>query len=1098
LFTAYCTAQNLDEINGKAREYFSKGEYEKALPWTQMIADSAKKAFGSNHPAYANCLINLGILYANLQRNDKAEAAYLEANRIFKLDVVANEKGYIKSLNFLATFYHKVQKFEKAESIFSEIKNYNLKRFGQNSEEYATTLTLMAKMYMDWQHYPAAETIFLQVKDIRKNLLGTNHIYYAYTVDDLGNLYREMGKHKEAEYYCLEAIRVWKVYGNERIKEQAKTLNVLALTYNDMGQLVKALNSALVSLDYSGKSNGEMSVDYASCLNTLAMVYQGLARYKDAEESFIKSMSLRKKLLGENHLHYTTSLNNLASLYLEEGVYEKAEPLYIQAKEIRKKVLGENSMPYAVSLANLGYLYMELGLMEKATPLILQSRDIMGRVLGRQHPDYAFRLLDLVTIYNATGNSKEAEKLCLQGIDILRKANGENHIYVLNALNRLSITYFRMKDYTRAAQIGEEVVTKAKNILGDTHPNYFSSIGALAVTNLTAGNYQKAEKLFSEVLNNGKKYLGEQHPVYINSLIYAPFLYASMGNHVRAEALLIEGSQYLKQNAINTFATLSEKEKRNFLQRDINGGNLNFANSILFYHKSPSLVKQNFNQLLFLKSLTLSDTKDVLVSLRNSRDLNHRKLFASWQNNKALLAKQYSLPLNARLPDLKKLEDETESLEKELNRLSTEFHQQQASLKISLEDVTKNLQQGEAAIEFVRFRLYNKKFTDSIMYGAYLVKGGDAMPQFISLCEEKQLTAILYPKNVSDATIKAIYRSTITGKEQKAVLGDSLYNLLWKPLLPYLDGIKKIDYSPAGILYKLAFHALPSGNAQLLLDKYELNQYTSIREVAFRQPFKKIDPSIALFGDAAFTMDSITLVRNVAAHENEGVFFSDNSRSDNKEAWINLPGTGKEIMDIRNLFQNNRISTNFYTGEKATEDQFKSLNNNSPRIIHLATHGFFLPVEENKGFSTEDKNAFAVASDPMLRSGIILAGANRVWSGKSPIKEREDGIITAYEISQLDLRKTDLVVLSACETALGDVNGTEGVFGLQRAFKLAGVNNMLLSLWRVPDAETAELMTVFYKYFLEDKSPREALNDAQKDMRKKYAPYYWAAFVLIE
>ena len=144
------------------------------------------------------------------------------------------------------------------------------------------------------------------------------------------------------------------------------------------------------------------------------------------------------------------------------------------------------------------------------------------------------------------------------------------------------------------------------------------------------------------------------------------------------------------------------------------------------------------------------------------------------------------------------------------------------------------------------------------------------------------------------------------------------------------------------------------------------------------------------------------------------------------------------------------------------------------------------------------RNAFTIADDPMLRSGIVLAGANRVWVGKPPIENREDGIVTAFEISQLDLRTTDLVVLSACETALGDIQGTEGVFGLQRAFKLAGVKNMLLSLWKVPDEETAELMRTFYGYYLKGEMPREALKNAQRDMRKKYSPYYWAAFVLIE
>jgi CHAT domain-containing protein len=249
-------------------------------------------------------------------------------------------------------------------------------------------------------------------------------------------------------------------------------------------------------------------------------------------------------------------------------------------------------------------------------------------------------------------------------------------------------------------------------------------------------------------------------------------------------------------------------------------------------------------------------------------------------------------------------------------------------------------------------------------------------------------------------------------------------------------------------------------------------------------------------------MDSTMIVDKIPASEKANTSITANiSRSENTVGWKQLSGTADEIRNIQTLFDKNKLNTNAFTQINATEEQFKSLSGNSPSIIHLATHGFFLPDPEKKkqeGFAADERNAFTLADDPLLRSGIVLSGANRVWSGKQPIEGREDGIVTAYEIAQMDLSKTDLVVLSACETALGDIKGNEGVFGLQRAFKLAGVKNMLLSLWKVPDAETAELMKDFYTYYLQDKTAREAFSSAQKDMRKKYKPYYWAAFVLIE
>ena len=230
------------------------------------------------------------------------------------------------------------------------------------------------------------------------------------------------------------------------------------------------------------------------------------------------------------------------------------------------------------------------------------------------------------------------------------------------------------------------------------------------------------------------------------------------------------------------------------------------------------------------------------------------------------------------------------------------------------------------------------------------------------------------------------------------------------------------------------------------------------------------------------------------------IFSSTISRG-NSEAWRTLPGTAEEVKLVDSLFEKNKIPSVVYTQQQATEEKFKSLSGASPTFIHLATHGFFLPDPEKKkreGVSADSRNSFTLANDPLLRSGIILAGANRVWSGLAPVEGREDGVVTAYEISQLDLSTTNLVVLSACETALGDVRGNDGVFGLQRAFKLAGVKNMILSLWSVPDKETAELMCAFYKYYLQGRPIKMAFALAQHDMRVRYKPYFWAAFVLIE
>ncbi len=332
-----------------------------------------------------------------------------------------------------------------------------------------------------------------------------------------------------------------------------------------------------------------------------------------------------------------------------------------------------------------------------------------------------------------------------------------------------------------------------------------------------------------------------------------------------------------------------------------------------------------------------------------------------------------------------------------------------------------------------------------------------------------------------------------------------LYKLIWEPLEPFLKGVKKISYSPAGKLYSVAFHALPVDSTTILMDKYQLQQYTSTRQISLRtESNSAVKPgSIVLFGDAMFTMDSLQIVKqrknNISSDINAASSYITKTRGNENGVWINLPGTAEEIKKIGQLFEQNKISTQSFMQQSASEDNFKNLTGKAPSIIHIATHGFFLPeLGKKKNQGPGQGNTYSLSADPLLRSGLVLAGGNYAWSGKIPVDGVEDGIATAYEISQLNLSSTELLVLSACETALGDIKGSEGVFGLQRGFKMAGVKKMIVSLWQVPDKETAELMTAFYTYWMNGKNINESFYQAQADMRKKYSPYYWAAFVLVE
>jgi CHAT domain-containing protein len=268
--------------------------------------------------------------------------------------------------------------------------------------------------------------------------------------------------------------------------------------------------------------------------------------------------------------------------------------------------------------------------------------------------------------------------------------------------------------------------------------------------------------------------------------------------------------------------------------------------------------------------------------------------------------------------------------------------------------------------------------------------------------------------------------------------------------------------------------------------------------------------SVALFGGIDYETEPL-----ITAGGNSSEYTSSDTSKSFTELrkirggkWTALPGTTNEIGDIQNIATTLKIPVITYSIKNASEESFKLLGDGkkpAPSIMHIATHGFAFsmqrekPQEERLPNIDKRQPIFKQSEDPLTRAGLVMAGGNHVWTKGTPYLNREDGILTAREVSNLDLRGCVLAILSACQTGLGDIKGSEGVFGLQRAFKMAGVQNLIVSLWQVPDKETVEFMRTFYTNWLKQKLPiKEAFRQTQLTLSKKYEPYQWAAFVLAE
>ena len=464
--------------------------------------------------------------------------------------------------------------------------------------------------------------------------------------------------------------------------------------------------------------------------------------------------------------------------------------------------------------------------------------------------------------------------------------------------------------------------------------------------------------------------------------------------------------------------------------------------------------------------------------ITNSKKSNLKELY-----NKVILEKEELSAINLsdpkNLPKYSQLEQSLLINEKELfNEIQklSEFKQFDVN-SISWHDVQSYLEENEAAIEYINLPSNPEDYSKKTYYALVLRKGYD-LPLLIKLFDEEKVESLLARNGSTKERISEIYSDTNI---------KSLYNLIWAPIEGALQGVSKVYISPSGILHQISFPAILSKNKEEFVF---LGSTRFIVESDFNESINKKTTSI-FYGDIDYDFLTVsdTVANSASLNELQSLIVRSGLKS--------LTNTKDEIEKISALFKERGFSVSLISGKNATEESFKALSNTNVGLIHFATHGYYYPIETkaeliSPAFGNEVNSEM---QNPFFRSGLLLAGANNPnKSGGS-----SDGILTAFEISNTDLHNVDLVVMSACETGLGDIKGNEGVFGLQRAFKIAGVKSIIMSLWKVPDLQTSELMELFYKYYISGNSKQMSLALAQKELKVKYNnPFYWAAFIVVE
>jgi CHAT domain-containing protein/Tfp pilus assembly protein PilF len=936
------------------------------------------------------------------------------------------------------------------------------------------------------------------------------------------------------------------------IRRSISKVDTLIMT----GKFDEAISLAKDALENAKATFGESDTTVANVLHQLGKCYYFKADYPACESYNSRAMSIREKILGPDHLEVAKSLNNLATAYSDQGKYSEAESLHLRALAIREKNLDPGHLDIAQSLNNLALLSWRQGKFAKAEPLYEQALDMVEKALGDEHLNLVHGLNNLAILYKDKGRFPEAEVLCRRAVAILEKAIGSNHPYVASTLINLANISKGLGKLNEAESLYVKAQAIYTNTLGKDHPDIALSLDNLAVLYAGQTKYVEAEHHHKEAIAIREKALGSEHPLVATSLDNLAALYYGQGRYAEAESLYVRALA-IREDALgpnhpdvadclrglavlygsvgqfdksaknfkkllksrhhfieHVFAYASEDQKMKYLEEYpiVNHSLLSAAVIV----GSDELWESALEMILKAKATVI----DAISAERQIAFCSYDSEIQKKAEKHAELCGEIS---TVTLAGVEKLEPEIyrsrlealyrekDSLEAELSRSCSGFQDQMASKGFSFKDVTDVIPEGALLWEFVRYEPYDfekigrdvEKSEPSRYLAFTLDRTGASTLNDLGNAEEIDSLIGAARARIDRARIEFFSSRAADSEKRLRETTGELYRKIFEPLESSLGLRTNIFISPDGQLNLLPFEILPCADGGYVVEKYGISYLSSGRDLLRFEKKHDLGNSALTFADPDF--DLAILAERETAGSNPTS--SDYIKMDFKPTrgvadclnrhFDALPNSRMEVDSIsKTLEDHTAFQVGSFHGQNAREEILKEMAT-PPRILHLATHGYFcedINLAENR-----------MLENPLLRSGLAFAGANHLMDASEESDQSgDDGILTAFEASGLNLMGTDLVALSACESGVGQVRNGEGVFGLRRAFQHAGARTIVMSLWKVPDQETCDLMNGFYKNWMTGLSKKEALrqsvlallNECRANYRTAH-PFLWGGFVMV-
>lgn len=1099
-------AENLKELNDSMKYYISANEMKSALPFAKRAGEELKKK-KINQKEADSAISRIINIYINLNMPDEALAFNrMDSARIAKSPKKKQKENRVNMFTF-GLIYAMKNQFNDAEKNFKNI--LALPNITSDTLFWGRTLYEQGKIYFQKRNLIESENYIRKSYELFSKVVDSTNINLLSAMKSLGVVYRTRGKLLEADtIYSRDLIIKGKIYGTN-------------------------------------------SKEYAAALNSLALLYRTIGRFTDAKALYSKSLKIESGIFNENSLNYATTLSNMAALMTQLGDLNKAEGYFTLALKTMKGLKADKTQNYLFALNNFGRLLTKMGAYEQAKQMFKEALDASIKVFGENHPHTAICNNNISDLLEEQGKYQEAYTYSAIALQITKEFQGNSPVVMLVNLARNANLLRQLGRFPESDSLFKEALSLAAANKTSTQMMITTVKNNYAKLLMDKKEFKAALDVYEECLANNDTIYDENSEYRAADYLHIGQCYGNLNQKDSADHyyyLFIKTSVNLLNGL---FPYFNDVEKSNYLA----AARINFEifNS---YNLNQPTGNQNlqvmYDNSLLIKGILLNSLKKLKEKILESNNEELINDYTNWQNKKDYLVKLvniFELENNEKRQIIDSLEATVNDLEKKLQKVSTYFRDYINLKPVYWQDVQNALKEDEAAVEIVRVNNYahnpnpfNSKysnfcFSDDAKYAMLILKK-NAPIEIVVLENGNDLENSYLQKYKAQVNkSKEKYQTKISKsralkieKEVSQTL-EELFGLYFEKVYNRLGGIKKIYISPDGVFNQINLNTLINSKSHKhLIEEIDIQILTSTRYIAeafsnsnreqpiLKRPDKYRDSrqSAELFGDPVYWLDSnlqsgmantIGLMRSeefsmMPRSITEAISYSieknklNLAKNNERQGILPLPGTKVEVDTISMILSKKGWNSRSHLGAEALEEVVKAVDN--PSVLHMATHGIFLP-DLNKSVKNT-ASSYNYSNDPMLRSMLLFSGAENSlneYSENKRVLQNEDGFLTALEAMNLKLDKTDLVVLSACETGLGEIRNGEGVYGLQRAFAAAGAKSIVMSLWTVSDETTQLLMTLFYQKWLGGINRHDAFRQAQIELKNLDSNiYYWGAFVI--